>query len=319
MFVSMVASPPRVAAQTVRSAQQRFNVALSRARDRTYLVRSIEASHLNPNDLKAQVITHFEDPMRGRNSDQEDLISRCQSGFERDVFERLTELGYCVTPQVSAGPYSIDLVVEGHNDNRLAIELDGDQYPSPEQWNDDLRRQRALERVGWRYWRCWGSSFILDPESCMEELLKILEHLGIEPVGSADRYREYCEHRVVRGGEVELVGVSSKPDDTGSGEFYPGNWEPDMPLVEVGDRIDVEYSDEEPCSRQAVVISRDTGDPDDRVISARQSPVRALLGAGEEGEVELEGGKRLRKVTVLGIDKSVATNRAKSKAAFETE
>ena len=123
MFVSMVASPPRAAAQTARSAQQRFNVALSRARDRMYLVRSIEASRLNPNDLKAQVIAHFNDPMPGRNSDQEALISNCQSGFERDVFGRLTQLGYCVTPQVSAGPYSIDLVVEGHNDNRVGGEL----------------------------------------------------------------------------------------------------------------------------------------------------------------------------------------------------
>ena len=96
-----------------------------------YLVRSIEASRLNPNDLKAQVIAHFNDPMPGRNPDQEALISNCQSGFERDVFGRLTQLGYCVTPQVSAGPYSIDLVVEGHNDKRLAVELDGDQYHRP--------------------------------------------------------------------------------------------------------------------------------------------------------------------------------------------
>ena len=216
MFVSMVASPPRAAAQTGRSAQQRFNVALSRARDRMYLVRSIEASRLNPNDLKAQVIAHFNDPMPGRNPDQEALISNCQSGFERDVFGRLTQLGYCVTPQVSAGPYSIDLVVEGHNDKRLAVELDGDQYHPPEQWHDDLRRQRALERVGWRFWRCWGSSFALDSEGCMEELLKVLGHLAIEPIGSADRRRQYCEHRVVQGGEVQ-----------------PGNSQIDTPMVEV--------------------------------------------------------------------------------------
>ena len=137
--------------------------------------------------------------MPGRNSDQEALISNCQSGFERDVFGRLTQLGYCVTPQVSAGPYSIDLVVEGHNDNRLAVELDGDQYHPPEQWHDDLRRQRALERVGWRFWRCWGSSFALDPEGCMEELLKVLGHHSMlavlaAPIGAANTASiEWCK------------------------------------------------------------------------------------------------------------------------------
>ena len=289
MFVSMVASPPRAAAQTARSAQQRFNVALSRARDRMYLVRSIEASRLNPNDLKAQVIAHFNNPMPGRNPDQEALISKCQSGFERDVFGRLAQLGYCVTPQVSAGPYSIDLVVEGHNDKRLAVELDGDQYHPPEQWHDDLRRQRALERVGWRFWRCWGSSFALDPEGCMEELLKVLGHLAIEPIGSADRRRQYCEHRVVQGGEVQ-----------------PGDSQIDTPMVEVGDRIRIEYADEEPRRQGVVEISRDVDDPNNGVISVRQPLASALLGAGEEDEVEFKVGSRVRTATVLGIEKGAA-------------
>ena len=254
-----------------------------------YLVRSIEASRLNPNDLKAQVIAHFNDPMPGRNPDQEALISNCQSGFERDVFGRLTQLGYCVTPQVSAGPYSIDLVVEGHNDKRLAVELDGDQYHPPEQWHDDLRRQRALERVGWRFWRCWGSSFALDPEGCMEELLKVLGHLAIEPIGSADRRRQYCEHRVVQGGEVQ-----------------PGNSQIDTPMVEVGDRIRIEYADEEPRRQGVVEISHDVDKPNNGVISVRQPLASALLGAGEEDEVEFKVGSRIRTATVLGIEKGAA-------------
>jgi superfamily I DNA and/or RNA helicase len=41
MLVSMVASPGQAAAQTRRLFEQRFNVALSRARDRMYLFRSV--------------------------------------------------------------------------------------------------------------------------------------------------------------------------------------------------------------------------------------------------------------------------------------
>jgi hypothetical protein len=72
-------------------------------------------------------------------------------------------------------------VVEGSNGRRLAVECDGDQYHGPERWADDMRRQRILERVGWTFWRCWASSFTLDPDGCMADLYAILQRMGIEP------------------------------------------------------------------------------------------------------------------------------------------
>jgi len=55
-------------------------------------------------------------------------IELCESYFERDVFSKLLALGYNVTPQVIVGPFSIDMVIEGDQDRRLAVELDGDKY-----------------------------------------------------------------------------------------------------------------------------------------------------------------------------------------------
>ena len=43
--------------------EQRFNVALSRARDRLFLVRSVTENDLNPKDIKARVLAHFREPM----------------------------------------------------------------------------------------------------------------------------------------------------------------------------------------------------------------------------------------------------------------
>jgi hypothetical protein len=63
VFLSMVADRRSRHAQTAEQYAQRFNVALSRARDRMILVRSVELDHLNPKDLKARVIQHFRDPM----------------------------------------------------------------------------------------------------------------------------------------------------------------------------------------------------------------------------------------------------------------
>ena len=158
VFLSMVADRKRKQAQTAMQYEQRFNVALSRARDRMILVRSVSESDLNPKDLKAKIIRHFDEPMPARGNQSAELIDLCQSGFERDLFEVLVERGYRVVPQVGSEGFSIDMVVEGDSGRRLAIECDGDRYHGPENWADDMRRQRILERVGWTFWRCFGSN-----------------------------------------------------------------------------------------------------------------------------------------------------------------
>ncbi|MVD21663.1 DUF559 domain-containing protein, partial [Vibrio cholerae] len=68
--------------------------------------------------------------------------------------------GYRVTPQVAVGACRVDLVVEGRDDARLAVECDGDKYHGPQQWIEDMRRQRSLERVGWVFWRCFASTLL---------------------------------------------------------------------------------------------------------------------------------------------------------------
>ncbi len=72
--------------------------------------------------------------MPAMNETSKTLLEQCDSDFEREVLKRLLELGYRVTPQVKVGPFSIDMVVEGDADRRLAIELDGDKYHTPERW-----------------------------------------------------------------------------------------------------------------------------------------------------------------------------------------
>ena len=60
IFLSMVADPANRTALTTLRYEQRFNVAVSRARDRVVLVRSLRREDLNPSDLKARLIAHFE-------------------------------------------------------------------------------------------------------------------------------------------------------------------------------------------------------------------------------------------------------------------
>ena len=158
IFLSMIADRKRKQSQTATQYEQRFNVALSRARDRLVLVRSVTENEFNPSDLKARILAHFKAPMPQMAHAAAALVELCQSSFERDVFSALVERGYHVTPQVGSQGFSIDMVVEGEAGRRLAVECDGDRYHGPEKWADDMRRQRILERVGWTFWRCFGSN-----------------------------------------------------------------------------------------------------------------------------------------------------------------
>ncbi len=213
MFLSMVCAPNegRIAPLVRESFAQRFNVAGSRAQDRMYLVRSVELEHLSEADrLRRNLISHFSSPFMRDETKVEDLRKLCESEFELDVYDCLTERGYCVIPQVPVDRYRIDLVVEGANDARLAIECDGDRYHGPDKWAEDTQRQRVLERSNWIFWRCFASAWIRRREELLQDLLNKLYQLGIEPLPQGSLPRSiYTEHRRVNAldvrGAVEAV------------------------------------------------------------------------------------------------------------------
>lgn len=205
MFLSMVSAPNDAGAPLSREAfKQRFNVAASRARDRMYLVRSVEPEHLSKADqLRRGLILHFAQPYIQDEARVEDLRSLCESPFEREVYDELVQRGFWVTPQVRVGQYRIDFVVEGHNDSRLAVECDGDKYHGAEKWAEDMQRQRTLERAGWVFWRCFGSAFYRNRKAVMDDLISVLAERGIEPIGAEGAPRSvHVEHRVVTSTEL---------------------------------------------------------------------------------------------------------------------
>ncbi len=179
--------------------QQRVNVALSRARDRMYLVRSTPDEHFRSDSLSGMIQDHFVRPFKNHPDEVSNAREKCESGFEEEVFDALVSRGYRVTPQVRVGPYRIDMVVEGGGGRRLAIECDGDRWHGPEKWDEDMARQRVLERAGWTFWRSFASSFVRDREGVMNGLTDMLTEEGIEPIGGAEGagFDEFVEHQTV--------------------------------------------------------------------------------------------------------------------------
>ncbi|MEO8038175.1 MAG: AAA domain-containing protein, partial [Betaproteobacteria bacterium] len=210
MFLSMVSAPNNIGAPLSRDMfAQRFNVAASRARDRMVLVRSVDTDDLSEADrLRRGLIAHFARPFAQHTELAGDLRERCESPMERELFDWLTALGFRVTPQARVGAYRIDLLVEGAGDARLAVQCDGDRHQGPESWNADIRRQRALERTGWVFWRCFATALVLRRPAVLDELAAMLESLGIRPAGTGAAAPDiHVETRNVRVKGVHSAGV----------------------------------------------------------------------------------------------------------------
>jgi very-short-patch-repair endonuclease len=184
MIISMVIGSQDRAAANKADMRQRFNVALSRARDRMYLFRSVSESDFADDTLNGRILSHFKQPFHQDVKKVQSLRERCESGFEFEMFDELTKRGYRVEPQVPCGGYRIDFVVEGSEGRRLAIECDGDRYHGPGRWQEDMARQRVLERAGWTFWRCFASTFVRRRSEVMSDLVGTLQQLGIEPLGA---------------------------------------------------------------------------------------------------------------------------------------
>jgi very-short-patch-repair endonuclease len=207
MFVSMVAVRGS-GALTGLGQEQRFNVAASRARDRMVLVRSVELDDLSAADkLRRALIEHFHAPFAGDGALAQDRRARCESAFETAMFDLLTERGYRVDTQVCVGTKRIDLVVEGGDDRRLAIECDGDAFHGADRWPDDMARQRMLERAGWAVWRCFASRFVRERDAVIAELVAVLGALGIAPDAHGDHApSRHTDHRRWRSAPPEPEG-----------------------------------------------------------------------------------------------------------------
>lgn len=212
MFLSLVAAPnERIGVLAKTADHQRFNVAASRARDQLWLFHSAALEDLSPSCVRYRLLDYMLAPRR--MTDDASGTVRFDSEFERHVYERIVARGFSVRTQVAVGDalthrYRIDLVVEGMR-GRLAVECDGDKWHGPERFEADMRRQRDLERAGWRFWRVRGGEFYRDRERALATLWGTLGALGVAACTEAPPGDDATNS--ARGPEPEPRGKSSPP------------------------------------------------------------------------------------------------------------
>src|SRR5690606_23784692 len=181
IFLSMVAAKgaTRITAMADEKARQRFNVAVSRAKDQLWLMHSVSVNDISNKDcLRYQLLSYIANPLKEENESNRVL---CESEFERRVFDEITNRGYRVIPQYKVNSYRIDLVIMGDK-TKLAVECDGDHWhTSKEDQERDFQREKILQRAGWTFWRVLGSTYYNNPDNALESLWQTLEEMGIQP------------------------------------------------------------------------------------------------------------------------------------------
>ena len=197
MFLSLVAANNvRIGPLTKAADERRFNVAASRARDRMVLFHSVTCDDLSNTCLRRKLLDFFEKTKSQQIAgiERDELERRAlqdnrrvlnppapfESWFEVDVALELLRKNFVALSQYEVAGKRIDLVVEG-GQARLAVECDGDNWHGADRYEDDMQRQRQLERCGWEFFRIRESAFYLNKVVTLKGLWDALEERGIKP------------------------------------------------------------------------------------------------------------------------------------------
>lgn len=187
IFISLVDSnegdgPLRMTGEGVgKSTKQRYNVAVSRAKNQLWVVHSLDVNNdLKSGDMRKDLIEYVSNPLDFEQQESK-IRAKADSPFEISVANYLVKNGYSIVQQWAVGSYRIDMVALCGN-KKVAIECDGELYHSgDDKVRADMERQAILERLGWRFIRIRGSEYYRNPKNTMNRVISELNILEIEP------------------------------------------------------------------------------------------------------------------------------------------
>ncbi|WP_421798055.1 AAA domain-containing protein [Haliscomenobacter sp.] len=157
-----------------------FNVAASRAKEKSVLIHSIHPEAIaimNPDCYRKKLIDYYVGKINplptGNNKKLCDQVDGNSGDFEKTVCIFLCDhnLGDYVYPQFEIGKYKIDFALIKNN-KKLAIECDGVTFHSGiKKIQEDIARQLILERAGWRFFRIQSTDWFYKNEQVSRQLL----------------------------------------------------------------------------------------------------------------------------------------------------
>jgi hypothetical protein len=162
-------------------AKKVFNVAASRACDQMWVVHCLRPEKdLKPGDLRYRLIKHAQDPngLRKKTIKKEEVF---KSDLQKSIFKELKSRGYRVLLNFEVGLRAIDIVAEGEDRQRLAIQCDGDCIKTHEELLFEMEYYKTLRRIDWDIFHIRSSEYYTDPEETFDRLVHHLTDVGITP------------------------------------------------------------------------------------------------------------------------------------------
>jgi AAA domain len=186
VFLSMVCSRGNVPAQNQLMHFQRANVALSRARDRCVLVRSIDAADVSSfDDIKIPIIAFF-------TKHNDEIYSKDSNKAQSNAISTLLKTlllnrGYAVREMGEVWRDAL-CVEDCKGDARAALKIECQPYESREEWLSSFLQQKAIERVGWKCMRIDAMTLAVDPQNATSLIEAFLVTAGVESIPFATSY-----------------------------------------------------------------------------------------------------------------------------------
>lgn len=207
-----------------RAMKQRYNVAVSRARDQLWIVHSLDyTADLQPGDMRRGLLEYANNP-RAHEQIARRIETEADSPFETEIATALVSHGYHIVQQWQVGAYYIDMVAICGN-SKVAIECDGERWHSGEEKiREDMERQAILERLGWRFIRIRGSEYFRNRSGTISRVIQDLNQLGIVPESFVEDYNgEYNSDALLeRVKERAAVLLAENECDERSEDAYAG-------------------------------------------------------------------------------------------------
>lgn len=169
------------------TATDDLKLAMTRAKETVYLVRSIKASDLPVEHKGYKALFEFFQPKtEGIDINGVELVNQCKSEVEKNVMAYLIGREYNIKLGANFGKFSIDLLVYDEKSS-LAIEIEGDVKEQGYFWKNSVKRQLELEEVGWNFYRVLYSQYCNNRSFLLDSIVKKIESVGIKPINSKDK------------------------------------------------------------------------------------------------------------------------------------
>jgi superfamily I DNA and/or RNA helicase len=208
--------------------ENRLNVAISRAKEKVYVITSIEPEELKVEGTKnlgaklfKKYLQYAREVSSKENVQAQNILKQLNVTDSKDndledidelteqLFVALKERGYYVEKNVGVSGYKIDLAIFDKESSRylLGIECDGKSYYNqPSTRERDIHRKRFLQSRDWNLMRIWSIDWWKDSELVINNITNRVDIIK----------NELVENKVI---STEYVPIEQKDDNNEIEEY----------------------------------------------------------------------------------------------------